>query len=254
MNIVVLGGKGVVGHHVVDRLRGEGHDVTVASRSTGVDIGTGEGLVDALAGADVVIDATNASSYTTQETFDFFRKGIDNILEAERINGVGHHIAISVVGTERIDDSIYFRGKRYQDERIRKSGVPFSIVHATQFYEFLVAIVVSAEREQIVELAPAWIEPVAAADVAAVIAELASSDPLLGSLEIGGPERERLSDLIRRFVTIMEAPCDVRTIEDAPYFGARVKERVLLPCDGARRGELGFQAWLSQSEFARVDW
>jgi uncharacterized protein YbjT (DUF2867 family) len=254
MNIVVLGGKGVVGRHVVDRLRSEGHEVLVASRSTGVDIVTGEGLVDVMAGADVVVDATNATSFTTQETYDFFRQGTDNLIEAERLVGVTHHIAISVVGTERIDDSIYFRGKRYQDAQIRKSGIPYSIVHATQFYEFLVAIIVSAERDQIVQLAPAYIEPVAADDVAALIAQLAVEGPLNGTVEISGPERERMSELIRRFVTSMEAPCEVITDPRAPYFGARVDDRTLLPGDDARRARTGFEAWLAQSEYARSSW
>lgn len=254
MNIVVLGGRGVVGRHIVERLSADGHAVRAASRSTGVDIVSGQGLEDALSGADVVVDATNSTTFDTPETWDFFRRGTDNMLEAERRQGISHHVAISVVGTGRIANSVYFDGKHYQDTQLRQSGIPFSIVHATQFYEFLVAIVASADRDQVVEMSPAFIEPVAAADVAALIARVVASGPLNRSVEITGPERERMSDLIRRFVLDVEAPCDVRTVAKAPYFGAILEERTLLPRGDAQRGSTGFEAWRAQSEYARVNW
>ena len=254
MNIVVVGGRGLVGRNIVERLRAEGHEVKAASRATGVDVITGQGLAECLAGAEVVVDVTNSATYDDEAAFDFFRIAIDNLLEAELAAGVKHHVTLSIVGTERLEDSHYLRGKALQDRLIRASGIPFTIVHATQFYEFLVAIIINAVRDQTVRLSPAYIQPVASDDVAALMAELAEGKPLNGSIEIAGPERERMSELIQRFVIDMEAPCDVLPDRSAPYFGAVLHEQSLVPGPGAVQAEIGFQKWLERSEFARASW
>lgn len=254
MKIVVLGGRGLVGRNIVGRLRAQGHEVTAASRATGVDVITGEGLGACLAGAEVVVDVTNSPTFDDIAAFDFFRTAIINLLDAELAAGVKHHLTLSIVGTQRLEDSDYLRGKALQDRMIRASGIPFTILHATQFYEFLVAIVTNAIRDQTVRLSPAFIQPVASDDVAALMAMLAVGEPLNDSIEIAGPERERMSELIQRFVIDMEAPCDVQTDARAPYFGAILDAHSLVPGEGALQGEIGFQAWLERSEFSRVGW
>lgn len=257
MNIVVIGGRGLVGRNIVERLRAQGqHNVTSASRATGVDLTTGQALAECLVGADVVVDVTNSETYDDVAAYEFFQSAIANLLPAEAEAGVKHHIALSVVGTERLacSNSHYFRGKALQDRLIRESGIPFTIVHATQFYEFLVAIIDSAVRDQIVHLSPAYIQPVASDDVAAAMARIAAGPPLNRSVEVAGPEREPMAELIQRFVINLEAPCDVVRDPRAPYFGATLDEYTLIPQEGCHRGSRGFQAWLEQSEFARVNW
>jgi uncharacterized protein YbjT (DUF2867 family) len=254
MNIVVIGGRGLVGRNIVERLRAEGHDVSAASRATGVDVITGQGLAECLAGAEVVVDVTNSSTFDGEEAFDFFRTAIVNLLEAELAAGVRHHVTLSIVGTDRLQDSHYLRGKSLQDRMIRASGIPFTIVHATQFYEFLLAIIAAALREESMHLSPAYIQPVASDDVAALMAELAVGEPLNAAIEIAGPERERMSQLIQRFLIDMEAPCTVQADKHAPYFGALLDEHSLVPTEGALQGTVGFQAWLDRSAFSRVGW
>ncbi|WP_413624946.1 SDR family oxidoreductase [Luteibacter sp. Lutesp34] len=254
MNIVVVGGRGLVGRNIVERLRNEGHHVSAVSRATGVDVITGQGLAECMAGAEVVIDVTNSPTFDDEAAFHFFRTAIGNLLEAELAAGVRHHTTLSIVGTQRLEDSHYLRGKALQDRLIRASGIPFTIVHATQFYEFLVAIIESAVRDQVVRLSPAYIQPVASDDVAALMAALAVGQPLNGSIEIAGPERERMSELIQRFVVDLEAPCDVQADRRAPYFGAMLDEDSLVPGDGSLQGSVGFQRWLERSEFSRVGW
>lgn len=254
MNIIVLGGRGLVGRNVVERLRSDGHHAVAASRTTGVDVVTGKGLTECLVGADVVVDVTNSPDFESIAAFDFFKEAILNILRAEKHANVKHHVSLSVVGTGRLDDSPYLRGKALQERLIEASGIPFTIVHATQFFEFLRDIITSAVVGQKIPLSPAYIEPVASDDVAATIARVAVSMPVNGSIEIAGPERERMSELIQRNVTDMEAPYDVRTDPGAPYFGAIVSESVLLPEATAERGKRGYLEWLAQSEYARADW
>lgn len=254
MNIVVVGGRGLVGRNIVERLRNGGHHVSAVSRATGVDVMTGQGLAECMVGAEVVIDVTNAPTFDDEAAFDFFRAAIGNLLEAELAAGVRHHVTLSIVGTQRLEDSHYLRGKALQDRLIRLSGIPFTIVHATQFYEFLVAIIENAVRDQVVRLSPAYIQPVASDDVAALMAALAVGPPLNRSIEIAGPEKERMSELIQRFVVDLEAPCDVQTDGRAPYFGAVLDEDSLVPGDGSLLGAVGFQKWLERSEFSRVGW
>lgn len=254
MNIVVIGGRGLVGRNVVERLRSQDHRVSAASRSTGVDLISGRGLAESLVGADVVVDVSNSPTFDDMAAFEFFKTAIFNLLDAEKRAGVKHHVSLSVVGTGRLEASPYLRGKALQEHLIASSGIPFTIVHATQFYEFLLDIITYAIGGQIIHLSPAYIEPVASDDVAATIARVAAEAPLNGSIEIAGPERGRMSELIQRFVRDMEAPYDVRTDVRAPYFGATLDEFALLPREDAERGELGFQAWFEQSEYARADW
>lgn len=254
MNILVIGGHGLVGRNVVARLRAAGHVTTAASRSTGVDLTTGKGLAQALEGIEVVVDVSNAPSFNDVSAFEFFKAAIENLLVAEAEAGVRHHVSLSVVGTGLLDDSHYFRGKALQEALIQRSGIPFTIVHSTQFYEFLVDIVNSAIRGQTVRLSPAFIQPVASDDVAAVIAEAAVSPAANGSIQVAGPDRERLFEIVQRFLLEIEAPCEVILDADAPYFGAVLGEHVLLPRADASLGARGFQEWLDQSEFARVGW
>ena len=254
MNIIVIGGRGLVGRNIVERLRSQGHRVSAASRSTGVDLITGSGLAESLVGADVVVDVSNSPTFDGMAAFEFFKTAIFNLIDAEKRAGVKHHVSLSVVGTGRLEASPYLRGKALQERVIESSGIPFTIVHATQFFEFLLDIITYAVGGQTIHLSPAYIEPVASDDVAATIARVAVEAPVNGSIEIAGPERVRMSELIRRFVTDMEAPYEVCTDPGAAYFGAMLDEFVLLPRGDAERGELGFQAWFEQSEYARADW
>lgn len=254
MNIVVMGGRGLVGRNIVERLRAQGHQVSAASRATGVDLISGHGLQESLVGADVVVDVSNSPTFDDIASFDFFKAAIFNLLHAERRAGVQHHVSLSVVGTSRLDASPYLRGKALQERMIEASGVPFTIVHATQFFEFLLDIINYAVDGQTIKLSPAYIEPVASDDVAATIARIAVQPALNGAIEIAGPERGRMSELIQRFVIDMEAPYDVRSDSQAAYFGATLEDLVLLPRADAERGELDFQGWLRQSEYARAHW
>ena len=254
MRIVVVGGNGLLGRHIVRRLKAEGHDVSAVSRSTGVNIVTGLGLAQALAHAQVVIDASNSPELDGTAAFDFFRLAIGNLLKAEAEAGVKHHVAISVVGTDRLADSPYFRGKALQESMIRASGMPFTIVHATQFFEFLLQIVELSVYDQTLRLSPAYIQPVASADVAVAMADLATLAPCNDIIQIAGAERERLSEIIQRFLTEIEAPYDVVTDALAPYFGATLDDDSLLPREDARICTMGFGAWLNRSEYWGAGW
>jgi uncharacterized protein YbjT (DUF2867 family) len=254
MNIVVVGGRGLVGRQIVDRLRAQGHHATPASRATGVDVITGQGLAEGLAGADVVVDVTNSPVIDGVAPFAFFKTGTANLLDAERRAGVKHHVALSVVGAERLDASPYLRGKALQNRMIEASGIPFTIVHSTQFFEFLYSIIANAVAGGTIRLSPAFIEPVASADVAALVARVAAGAPANGSLEIAGPERARMSELIQLHCLDLEAPYEVSADAGAPYFGAPLGEFVLLPGQDAERGRLGYEAWLKQSDYGRADW
>jgi uncharacterized protein YbjT (DUF2867 family) len=254
MKIVVAGGHGLVGSNVVRRLQACGHDVSPVSRVSGVDIITGAGLARALAGAEVVVDVTNSPQREGPAAFEFFRTGGLNLLEAEADAGVQHHLSLSVVGTGRLGDSPYFRGKAVQEQAIRASGIPFTIVHATQFYEFLLEIVELGVQEQALRLSPAYVRPVASADIAAVLAELALQPPANTIVEVAGPEQGRLSETIQDFLTEIEAPYEVVTDALAPYFGAVLEDNSLLPGEGARICPMDFRRWMSQSEYRGAGW
>jgi len=254
MKIVVLGGNGLVGRNVVRRLHAGGHEVLAASRVSGVDITTGAGLAEVLAGAEIVVDVTNSPERDGPAAFEFFKTGGANLVQAETDAGVKHHVSLSVVGTGRLNDSPYLHGKAVQEQLIRESGIPFTILHATQFYEFLLEIVELSVYEQTLRLSPAFIQPVASADVAAALAELAVRSPKNAIVEIAGPDRERLCEIIQRFLTEIEAPYDVVADVLAPYFSATLQDDSLLPSEGARICTTGFQAWLSQSEYWGAGW
>ncbi|WP_426703059.1 SDR family oxidoreductase [Rhodanobacter sp. Col0626] len=254
MNIIVMGGRGLVGRNIVERLRSQGHEVSIGSRSSGVDLITGRGLAESLVGIDVVVDVSNSPTFDDIASFEFFKTAGFNLLAAEKRAGVKHHVSLSVVGTGRLEASPYLRGKALQERLIRSSGVPFTIVHATQFFEFLLDIVNYAVRGQVIHLSPAFIEPVASDDVAATVARVAVGAPINGSIEISGPERGRMSELIQRFVIDIEAPYEVQTDVGATYFGAALDEFVLLPREDAERGALRFEVWWKLSEYARADW
>lgn len=254
MKVVVVGGNGLVGTNVVRRLRAGGHDVTAASRTTGVDIITGEGIAEAMAHTDVVVDVSNPPDLEGDAALRFFETAGINLLQAEAEAGVKHHLSLSVVGTDCLVDSPYFAGKAMQEALIRRSGIPFTILHSTQFFEFLLQVVELSVYKQTLSLSPAYVQPVASADVAIAVADLAVRPALNRVFEVAGPERERLSEIIQRFLTEVDAPYDVVTDALAPYFGATLEEHSLLPQPGAHVFSTGFSAWLNQSEYRGVGW
>lgn len=244
MKIVVIGGSGLIGSKVVDRLRKAGHDVLAASPSSGVNTLTGEGLEAAMKGTEVVIDVANSPSFEDKAVLAFFKTSGRNLLAAETKAGVRHHLALSVVGTDRLAASGYFRGKIAQEALIRSAGIPYTIVHSTQFFEFLQGIVKSGAAGDEVHLSPALIQPIGSDDVADAVVDYALGKPLDGTVEIAGPDAFPLADLVRRFMSIIKDPRKVVTDERAPYFGAELAERTLLPAAGARLGSLNFSGWL----------
>jgi uncharacterized protein YbjT (DUF2867 family) len=250
MKIVVIGGTGLIGSKVVSRLRDQGHEVVVAAPSTGIDILTGEGLDAAMAGTDTVVDLSNSPSFEDAAVMNFFQTAGRNVLGAEAKAGVGHHIALSVVGTQKLTDSGYFRAKIAQEELIRNAGIPYTIIHSTQFFEFLPGIIKSATDGNIVRLAPALVQPIASEDVADAVARIAVQVPANDTVEISGPEREPLSDLAQRFMSITQDPRKVVSDVHARYFGAELKTNTLVPEGKAWQGAMNFERWMEQSEFA----
>jgi uncharacterized protein YbjT (DUF2867 family) len=243
MKIVVIGGTGLIGTKLTARLRALGHDVTPASPTTGVDTITGAGLAPALAGADVLVDVSNAPSFDADAVLRFFETSTRHQLAAAAAAGVGHVVALSVVGNDRMPDSAYQRAKGVQERLIRESGLPFSIVRATQFFEFLAGIADAATSGGTVRVAPALIQPVAADDVAVAVARAAVSAPVDGVVEVGGPEVFRQDELLRR---VLEAKGDARTVVADPlarYFGALLTERTLVPGEGAQQGRTRLDEW-----------
>jgi uncharacterized protein YbjT (DUF2867 family) len=250
MKIVVIGGTGRIGSKVVARLRDQGHEVIAAAPATGVDIITGEGLDAAMAGARVVVDLANSPSFEDAAALEFFRTAGRNILAAEARAGVSHHLALSVVGTEKLAASGYFRAKLAQEELIRDAGIPYTIVHSTQFFEFLPGIIQSAAKGSTVRLSPAFVQPIASEDVAEAVARLALQPPANGIVEIAGPELESLCALAKRFMILTEDPREVVSDVHAPYFGAELDTETLVPANAVWKGSLNFKCWLAQSEFA----
>jgi uncharacterized protein YbjT (DUF2867 family) len=246
MKIVVIGGSGLIGSKLVKKLREHGHDAIAASPDSGVDTLTGEGLDAALEGASVVVDVSNAPSWEDAAVMDFFKTATGNLLAAEAAAGVAHHVALSVVGTERLTESGYFRAKLAQETLIAESSVPYSIVRATQFYEFMNRIADEATDGNTVRLPPALIQPMAADDVASGVGRVAAGAPLNGMVEIAGPEQFRLDELIRGVLTRRNDPREVVTDPQARYFGINPSERALLPGADARLAETRFSDWLDQ--------
>lgn len=246
MKIVVIGGTGLIGSKLVQQLAARGHEALAASPNTGVNALTGEGLAEALRGAQVVVDVANSPSFEDQAVLHFFQTSGRNLLAAEAAAGVKHHVALSVVGTERLQDSGYFRAKLAQEELIEAAGIPYTIVRATQFLEFVGAIAESATEGRIVRLSPAMFQPIAADDVATAMADAALAAPVNGMVEIAGPERVALAALVQRYLKAIGDPRSVLPDASAPYFGVRLDDRSLTPGDTPRLGAIDLEAWLAR--------
>lgn len=247
MKIVVIGGTGLIGSNVVARLREHGHDAVPASPDSGVNTITGEGLSHVLRDASVVIDVSNSPSFEESAALEFFDTGTRNLLAAAAIAGIGHYVALSVVGTERLGTSGYFRGKAAQEKLITSSSMPYSIVHATQFFEFVQTIAATATEGDTVRVPPALIQPMAAADVASVVGRVSAGSPLNGVVEVGGPEQFRFAELMR---TGLAARNDQRRVVEDPhatYFGYHLDEHTLIPGAGAETASTTFTAWLERT-------
>jgi uncharacterized protein YbjT (DUF2867 family) len=246
MKIVVIGGSGLIGSKLVSKLREHGHEATSASPDSGVNTLTGEGLADALEGASVVVDVSNSPSFEDEAVMAFFKTATGNLLAAEAAAGVAHHVALSVVGTERLTESGYFRAKLAQEELIEGSSIPYSIVRATQFYEFIKRIAADATDGDTVRLPPALIQPMAADDVASMVGQVVVGEPLNGMVEVAGPELFRLDELVRGVLAKLDDPREVVTDPHARYFGLSPSERALLPGPDARIAGIRFGGWLQQ--------
>jgi uncharacterized protein YbjT (DUF2867 family) len=251
MKIVVVGGSGLIGSKLLTKLGEHGHEAVSASPSTGVNTLTGEGLAEALIGASVVIDVSNSPSWEDAAVLEFFETSTRNLLAAEAAAGVGHHVALSVVGTDRLAESGYFRAKITQEKLIENSPIPYSIVRATQFFEFVNSIAAEATDGDTVRLAPVLIQPIAADDVAKAVEKVSVAPPVSGVVEVAGPEQFRLDELIRQALAVRNDPRTVLTDPHLRYYGIEVGERTLIPGDGAVIGDIRFNDWLSQSGTAR---
>jgi uncharacterized protein YbjT (DUF2867 family) len=247
MKIVVIGGSGLIGKKVVNDLQGRGHEVVAASPSSGVNSVTGEGLASALAGAQVVVDVTNAPSWEDDAVLAFFETSTRNLLAAEASAGVGHHVALSVVGTDRLLTSGYFRAKLAQENLIKASPIPYTIVRATQFFEFAGGIAQAATDGQSVRVPPALMQPIAADDVATAIADVALAQPLNGMAEVAGPEPIRQDEFVRRFLTATGNARTVTTDPEAMYYGLKVDDQSLTPGEHPRLGTTRFGDWLRRT-------
>jgi uncharacterized protein YbjT (DUF2867 family) len=247
MKIVVIGGSGLIGSKLVGLLRGRGHHVVAASPQSGVDALTGRGLADALVGAQVVVDVANAPSFEDAAVLAFFETAGRNLLAAAAAAGVQHHVALSVVGTDRLQQSGYFRAKAAQERLITGSGRPYTIVHSTQFFEFVGGIAQSGTSVdgRTVRLSPAFIQPVSSDDIAAVMTDVAIGPPLDGVIEVAGPQRVRLHELVQAYLAAKKDPRAVVADVQARYFGARLDETTLVPGAQARLGTRRFEEWLA---------
>jgi len=246
MKIVVIGGTGLIGSKLVKKLREHGHEALAASPDTGVNTITGDGLADALKGAAVVVDVSNSPSWEDADVLKFFETSTRNLLDYEGDAGVGHHVALSVVGTERLEESGYFRAKMAQEVLIKTSLMPYSIVHATQFFEFLKGLADLSVVDGKVHLPPVLFQPIAADDVASALADIAVGPPVNGTIEIAGPEKFRLDELVHRRLAALNDPREVVADRKALYSGAKIRERTLVPDEDAHLGKTNFETWLSQ--------
>lgn len=246
MKIVVIGGTGLIGSKLVTLLRNRGHEVVVGAPNTGINTITGEGLAQALAGTQVVVDVANSPSFEDKAVLEFFETSGRNIQAAEEAAGVEHHVALSVVGTDRLQASGYFRGKRAQEQLIKASRIPYTIVHSTQFFEFMGGIAKSAAKDEAIHLSTALMQPISSDDVAAKMAEATLGRPVNGTIEIAGPEQFRLADIVQRYLRAVGDHRDVVADPKALYFGAELNDKSLVPDSGARIGAVRFETWLEQ--------
>jgi uncharacterized protein YbjT (DUF2867 family) len=249
MKIVVIGGTGLIGSKTVAILRRSGHEVVAASPKGGVNTITGEGLKEALAGAQVVIDLANSPSFEDKAVLEFFETSGRNLLAAEAAAGVRHHVALSIVGIDRSDNG-YFRAKIAQEKLIKSSGIPYTIIRSTQFLEFLRGIADSSTDGNKVRISPGLFQPIAADDVAAIVADVALAAPRNGTVEIAGPERAPFNDIVARYLKAISDPREVVRDPNARYFGGLVEEHSLVPLGDARLGHIGFDEWLRRSQAA----
>ena len=247
MKIVIIGGTGLIGSKVVSKLTAHGHEAVPAAPNTGVNTLTGEGLAEVMDGADVVVDVSNSPSFEDAAVMEFFQTSTRNLLDAEAAAGVRHHVALSIVGSGRLPYSGYMRAKVAQEKLIRESSIPYSIVHATQFFEFILRIADSATEGNTVRIPPVLFQPMAADDVASAVGRVAVGEPLNDVVEVAGPEKFRFDELIRRALTARNDPRVVVADPEARYFGALLAERSLIPGDGARLGETTLRAWLDRA-------
>lgn len=251
MKLVIIGGTGLIGSKLVTNLRERGHEVVPASPEKGVNTLTREGLAEALQNASVVVDVSNSPSFEESAVMQFFTTSTRNLLAYAKAAGVKHYVALSVVGTERIPDSPYLRAKNAQEALIKSGGIPYSIVHATQFFEFVKRIADEATDGTTVRLPPVLIQPMAADDVAQSVGRVALGTPVNGTVEVAGPQEFRFDELIREDLRARNDPREVIADPHARYFGAELGERSLIPAGGARLGEIRFQEWLSRPQLQR---
>jgi len=246
MKIVVIGGTGLIGSKLVNKLREQGHEAVAAAPNTGVNTITGEGLAEALQGASVVVDVSNSPDWEDAAVLKFFETSTRNLLSYEAAAKVGHHVALSVVGTDRLSESGYFRAKIAQEKLIKAGSIPYSIVQATQFFEFLKGLADISMVDGKVHLPPVLFQPMAADDVASGVARVAVGQPINGAVEIGGPEQFRVDELVKRRLASLTDPREIIADPNARYAGARLSERTLVPGSNARLGETRFETWLTQ--------
>jgi uncharacterized protein YbjT (DUF2867 family) len=251
MKIVIIGGSGLIGSKLATKLKKEGHEAVPASPSSGVNTLSGAGLAEVLEGASVVVDVSNSPSFEATKVMEFFTTSTRNLLEGEAAAGVKHHVALSVVGVDRSPDNGYFRAKIAQEKLIQESSIPYSIVRATQFLEFVKSITDSATDGNTVRVSTAFIQPIAADDVATFLAKIAVGMPLQRIVEIGGPERFRFNDLVQQDLAARNDPREVVIDPNGRYFGSELSERTLIPDDNAWLGKTNFQDWLSHSPAQR---
>lgn len=247
MKIVVIGGTGLIGSKLVAKLSALGHEAVPASPNSGVNTLTGEGLAEVLKGANVVVDVSNSPSFEDTAVLNFFESSTRNLLSYEAAAGVGHHVALSVVGSDRLPDSGYLRAKVAQEKLIKEGPIPYSIVHATQFFEFVNRIADEATTDNTVRLPPVLFQPIAADDVVAAVAKVTTGAPLNGTVEVGGPEQTRFDEFIRQALRARDDQREIIADPHARYFGTELSERSLVPDDGAQLGQIHFDDWLKTS-------